>query len=68
VDIVTAFHKKLKYKGHSFNGVDQLIAPQNDKSVKSAWEHSLRYQIAGELPDYDNVKTDLQQLFKKIFS
>jgi len=67
-NIVAAFHKKLTFKGHSFTGIDQLINPENDKSVKSAWENSLKYQIVGELPDYDSVKTDLQQIFQKIFS
>jgi len=36
--------------------------------AKSAWENSLKYQITGELPDYDSVKTDLKQLLQKIFS
>jgi predicted nucleotidyltransferase component of viral defense system len=66
--IVEAFHKKLKFKGHTFSGVDQLLNADNDKAVKSAWVNSLRYQILGELPDYDGVKTDLKQLFQKIFS
>jgi predicted nucleotidyltransferase component of viral defense system len=66
--IIEAFHKKLTFKGHASTGIDQLIKPGNDKSVKSAWENSLKYQIAGELPDYDNVKADLKQLFRSIFS
>ncbi len=65
---IEAFHKKLTFKGHSFTGIDQLIKPENDKSVKSAWENSLKYQIVGELPDYDSVKADLKQLFQSIFS
>jgi predicted nucleotidyltransferase component of viral defense system len=66
--IVEAFHKKLTFKGHTFTGLDQLINPENDKSVKSAWENSLKYQIVGELPDYNSVKSDLKQLFQSIFS
>jgi predicted nucleotidyltransferase component of viral defense system len=65
--IVEAFHKKLTFKGHTFVGIDQLINPENDKSVKSAWENSLKYQIVGELPDYNSVKSDLKQIFQKIF-
>ncbi len=66
--IVEAFHKKLTFKGHSFTGIDQLLNSEKDKSVKSAWENSLKYQIVGELPDYDKVKLDLKQLFQNIFN
>lgn len=65
---IEAFHKKLTFKGYTFTRIDQLINPENDKLVKSAWENSLKYQILGELPDYDNVKDHLKRLFQKIFS
>lgn len=66
--IVEAFHKKLIFKGHTFAGIDQLINTENDKSVKSAWENSMKYQIVGELPAYERVKEDLKHLFQKIFN
>ncbi len=66
--IVTAFHEKLKFKNHVFTGIDQLLNPENDKILRSAWVNSLAHQVPGEkFPDYDTVKTDLNNLFEKIF-
>jgi hypothetical protein len=53
--IVEAFFKKLKFKGHTSSLVDQLLNADNDKAIKPAWVNSIRYQIAGELPDYSYV-------------
>lgn len=65
--IVAAFHKKLKFKKHKFTGIDQLINPDNDKALRSAWINSLAHQIpGGQLPEYDVVKNELQGLFEKI--
>ncbi len=65
--VVTAFHKKLKFKKHKFSGIDQLINPDNDKVLRSAWTNSLAHQITGaQLPEYDVVKNELQKLFNKI--
>lgn len=66
--IVDAFHKKLAFKGHAFTGVEQLINPENDKHLKSAWKNSLAHQITGELPDFETVKNELLVLFKKILT
>lgn len=67
--IVIAFHKKMQFKGLSFNGVDQLLNDANDNILKKAWKNSLEHQIAsGELPAYDTVKQNLQSLFERIFA
>lgn len=63
--IAAAFHEKMKFKGHTFTGVDQFINDDNDKKLKSAWKNSLGHQIAvSQLPDYERVKTDLGILLK----
>jgi len=67
-DIVAAFHKKLKFKNHTFYGIGQLINPDNDKALKSAWLNSLAHQIpSSQLPEYNIVKNELLKLFEKIF-
>jgi predicted nucleotidyltransferase component of viral defense system len=63
--IVDAFNKKMTFKGYSYTGIKQLINPESDRHLKAAWKNSLAHQIPGELPDYENVKNDLFQLFKK---
>jgi len=64
--IVKAFHKKLAFKGYTFNGIKQLINPENDKHLSAAWKNSLAHQITGELPDFETVKNELLVLFNKI--
>jgi len=66
--IVNAFHKKLAFKGHAFTSVEQLINPENDKQLSTAWKNSLAHQITGKLPDFETVKNELLVLFKKILS
>ncbi|MBS1681590.1 MAG: hypothetical protein OJF59_001832 [Cytophagales bacterium] len=67
--IVEAFHEKMKFKGHEFTGIDQLINEENDKNLSKAWKNSLGHQIPeNALPDYDTVKRDLTDLFKKNFA
>lgn len=66
--IADAFHRKLAFKGHSFNAVEQLINSENDKHLKAAWKNSLAHQITGELPEFETVKNELLVLFKKILS
>lgn len=67
--IVTAFHQKMQFKGLSFNGVEQMLNEVNDKILKKAWKNSLEHQIAsGELPAYETVKQDLQNLFERIYA
>lgn len=65
--IIESFHEKMKFKGHTFTGVDQFINEDNDKKLKSAWKNSLGHQIAdAQLPEYEVVKKSLSKLFKEI--
>jgi predicted nucleotidyltransferase component of viral defense system len=67
--IVRAFHTKMKFKGLSFQGVDELINPTSDRAVRLAWRNSLGHQIpANALPDFDTVKAELTGLFERIFT
>ncbi len=61
--IADAFHRKMAFKGHTFTGIEQLLNPENDKQLKSAWKNSLGHQISGELPDYELVKAKLKEWF-----
>jgi len=66
--VVDGFHGKMKFKGLTFTGIDQLINPANDKSLKAAWKYSLSHQLPPALfVDYAIVKMDLKILFEKIF-
>ncbi|KAB2869409.1 MAG: nucleotidyl transferase AbiEii/AbiGii toxin family protein [Bacteroidales bacterium] len=65
--IIDAFHKKLEFKGYQFTGVEQLINPENEKSLRSAWTNSLSHQISGNFPEFDLVKNELLTLFTRIF-
>lgn len=65
--ITEAFHEKMKFKGHTFTGVDQFINEDNDKKLKGAWKNSLGHQIANDqLPEYEVVKESLTKLFNEI--
>jgi hypothetical protein len=58
----------MEFKGLSFPGIDQLINPANDKSLKAAWKNSLAHQLPPALlVDYNTVKDDLAKLFLKMF-
>ncbi|MDP2088996.1 MAG: nucleotidyl transferase AbiEii/AbiGii toxin family protein [Flavobacteriaceae bacterium] len=66
--ITDAFYKKMKFKNMEFTGVEQLINPKNDKTLKAAWKNSLGYQIQPErLPNYEIVRENLLGLFEKVF-
>lgn len=66
--VVNGFHRKMEFKGLSFTGIDQLINPANDKSLKAAWKNSLSHQLPPALlVEYERVKMDLKILFEKIF-
>jgi predicted nucleotidyltransferase component of viral defense system len=67
-EIVNAFHKKMAFKNLEFTGVDQLMDEDDDKKLRASWKNSLAHQIqADALREYDVVKTELKELFKKIF-
>jgi predicted nucleotidyltransferase component of viral defense system len=66
--IVDAFQEKMKFKNHTFTGIDQFINDDNDKKLKAAWKNSLGHQIPRNyLPDYNTVKKDLSAIFKVKF-
>ena len=55
--VVDGFHSKMKFKGLTFTGIDQLINPANDKSLKAAWKNSLSHQLPPALlVEYERVK------------
>lgn len=67
--VVNGFHRKMEFKGLTFTGIDQLINPANDKSLKAAWKNSLAHQLSPALQvNYELVKNDLMELFNKIFN
>ena len=57
--VIYAFHKKMIFKGLSFTGIDQLINPLKDRSLRAAWKNSLAHQLPSSLfVDYDLVRND----------
>lgn len=67
-EIIGAFHRKMKFKGITFTGVDQLINDENDKPLQAAWKNSLAHQIPGKgLPDYMEIKKYLKNLLEEKF-
>lgn len=67
-EIVKGFHKKMEFKGLQFTGLDQLMNEDDDKKLRASWKNSLAHQIHSDgLPDFDLVKTELKELFRKIF-
>ncbi|WP_257670923.1 nucleotidyl transferase AbiEii/AbiGii toxin family protein [Parapedobacter tibetensis] len=67
-EIKQAFFEKMEFKGLEFTGVDQLINPKSENTVKRAWKNSLGHQIASrKLPAFDEVKKELELLANKIF-
>ena len=63
-----AFLKKMKFKGLAFKGIEQLINPNNEKSVSRNWKHSMGHQIPqGKLPGYKLVINEVREYFEKIF-
>ena len=66
--VVEAFLVKTAFKNLKFSGIEQLVNPDNDKILRTAWKNSLGHQIeANKLPDYYVVKNDLWLLFTEIF-
>ena len=67
--VINAFHKKMIFKGLSFTGIDQLINPSKDRSLRAAWKNSLAHQLPPSLfVDYDIVRNDILLLLNKMFS
>lgn len=67
-EISEAFHKKMKFKNLKFTGIEQFMNEDDDKKLRASWKNSLAHQIqAAALPEFENVKTELSELFKTIF-
>ncbi|MDR1181949.1 MAG: nucleotidyl transferase AbiEii/AbiGii toxin family protein [Bacteroidales bacterium] len=66
-EVVEAFYEKSAYKNLHFESIGQFINPQNDKILRTAWRNSLSHQVEQKkLPEYETVRSDLLELFKKI--
>lgn len=66
--IKQAFLDKMAFKQLEFTGVEQLLNARSENTVRRAWKTSLGHQIATkDLPAFDEVRKDLEQLFNKIF-
>lgn len=64
-----AFLDKLVFKGYAFTGIDQLMNPQNSKTVSKAWLASIGYQIRkSDLPSFEEVNTFLQGRIAEILA
>jgi len=57
----------MAFKGIDFLNVDQFFPNENIRAVLIGWEHSLRNQIPGDLPDFKLVEADLRELMNRIF-
>lgn len=67
-EVANAFHKKMKYKGLEFTGIEQMINEENEKRLKAAWQNSLGYQIPEEnMIAYEVVKKDIVKLLEEVF-
>lgn len=67
-EIVRAFHQKMKFKGLTFTGIDQMINEENDTRLQAAWKNSLGHQIPqDQLANYKTVREELVKLFDKVF-
>lgn len=67
--VIDAFHQKMAFKGLTFTGIEQLINPSNDKSLRAAWKNSLIHQLPPSLhEEYDIVRIDLVTLFEQLFN
>ena len=66
--VVNAFFEKMKFKNLEFTGIDQLINPNSEKQLLAAWDNSLAHQIKRDLlPTFEQLKTELTELFTEIF-
>jgi len=65
VDIRNAFHNKMRYKGYTFTGINQLINEKSLDILKRSWQHSLGHQLqSSSLPDIDTVIKELTEAFE----
>lgn len=65
-EVSKAFLNKMRFKGYSYSGVDQLINARSIDIMKRSWRQSLGHQLqSSSLPDIDAVLKGLIALFKK---
>lgn len=65
-EVNNAFHKKMKFKGYTYTGVDQLINEKSIGILKRSWEQSLAHQLQSTgLPDIETVMKGLTDTFKR---
>ena len=65
-EVNNAFHNKMRFKGYTYTGVDQLINARTIDTLKRSWTQSLGHQLqSSTLPDIDMVTNGLTAVFKK---
>ena len=65
-EVNKAFHNKMRFKGYTYNGIDQLINARSIDTLKRSWTQSLGHQLqSSTLPDIDMVINGLIAIFKK---
>jgi predicted nucleotidyltransferase component of viral defense system len=66
VDVRNAFNNKMRYKGYTFTGINQLINEKSLDILKRSWQQSLGHQLhSSSLPDIDTVIKELTDAFEK---
>lgn len=66
--ITTAFHRKMAFKGLTFDGPKQLLNEQHHKTLAAHWKQTLGHQLpANQLPTLPDVLAELATLFNRIF-
>ncbi|MBK7408950.1 MAG: hypothetical protein IPJ40_13350 [Saprospirales bacterium] len=62
----------MKFKGHEFTGINQMINEENDMRIRAAWDNSLRHQIPKKIlsiyPDFIllRMRSYLQTYFPEV--
>ena len=65
-EVSKAFLNKMRLKGYTYSGVDQLINARSIDILKRSWTQSLGHQLqSSSLPDIDIVLNELTSAFKK---
>ncbi len=66
--VAEAFHKKMRFKNLTFQGIDQIINEENDRRLRAAWKNSLGHQIPEKSTvAYETVTSSIKALLHKIF-
>jgi hypothetical protein len=55
-EVSKAFHNKMRFKGYTYEGGDQLIHAKSFDILERSWMQSLGYQFQSlSLPDIDTL-------------